>query len=428
VLKHSIYSHSERPVQIACLNLRFKKVFQLADLLETDRENLLAEILQLGLQGLMELERDHHIGAARYERIARRQTTRNGYKPRQLYTRVGTLQLRVPQTRDGEFYPSILARYQRSEKALVAALAEAYVQGVSTRKMKKVTEQLLGKEFSASTISKFSQQLDTELDAWRSRPLSTEYPYVLLDARWEKCRRDGMIVDMAVLVAIGVCEEGYRHVLAVETGWGESEAVWSEFIGRLKQRGLSGVRLFTSDNHAGIRAALRDHYSGIPWQRCQFHFLGNALDRVPKKREQQIQEALQRVWRKENTAREAKARLEELIEELEEPLPDVADWLSEDAPQTLTVFQVAPVSHRRRLRTTNAVERLHQELKRRSKPVRIFPNPASCLRLFGAMLKEQHEDWITGRRYLKMEELEKFQENQKSSLEDPPKKIQPAMA
>ncbi|SHG75234.1 Transposase (or an inactivated derivative) [Fodinibius roseus] len=403
--------------------------FQLEDLLATDSENLLAEILQLGVQQLMELERDQHIGAAPYERSDQRRTSRNGYKPRQLYTRVGTLHLRVPQTRDGAFYPSILERYQRSEKALVAALAEAYVQGVSTRKMAKVTERLLGKEFSASTISRFSEQLDTELEAWRSRPLPQDYPYVKIDARYERCRRDGIIVDMAVLVAIGVAESGHRHVLAVETGWGESEAVWSRFIKGLKERGLSGVQLFVSDNHPGIKAALRDHYSGIPWQRCQYHFLGNATERVPKKQEEQIQEALQRVWRKENSYRQAKARLGELIEELEGPLPDVADWLSEEAPQTLTVFRVAPETHRRRLRTTNAVERLHQELKRRSKPVRIFPNPDSCLRLFGAMLKEQHEDWITGRRYLKMNQLEEFKKKQKSSSEDPPKKIhQPAMA
>jgi transposase-like protein len=341
---------------------------------------------------------------------------------------VGTLHLRVPQTRDGEFYPSILERYQRSKKALVAALAEAYVQGVSTRKMAKVTERLLGKEFSATTISRFSEQLDTELEAWRSRRLTGDYPYVKIDARYERCRRDGVIVDMAVLVAIGVAESGHRHVLAVETGWGESEAVWSGFIKGLKERGLSGVRLFVSDNHPGIKAALRDHYSGIPWQRCQYHFRQNALDQVPKKREQQILEGLESVWKKQNSHRQARARLEKLVEELEGPLPDVADWLSEQAPLAPTVFQVAPVSHRRRVRTTNAVERLHQELKRRSKPVRIFPNPDSCLRLFGAMLKEQHEDWITGRRYLKMDQLEKFQKNRKSSLEDPPKKIQPAMA
>ncbi|MDX1636644.1 MAG: transposase [Balneolaceae bacterium] len=214
----------------------------------------------------------------------------------------------------------------------------------------------------------------------------------------------------------------------MENRLGESEAVWSRFIGALKERGLSGVQLFVSDNHPGIKAALRDHYSGIPWQRCQYHFRQNALDQVPKKREQQILEALEGVWRKGNSYREATDRLEELIRQLEEPLPDVADWLSEQAPLAPTVFQVAPASHRRRVRTTNAVERLHQELKRRSKPVRIFPNPSSCLRLFGAMLKEQHEDWITGRRYLKMDQLEEFKENRKSSLEDPPKKIQPAMA
>ena len=402
--------------------------FQLAELLESNSENLLAEILQLGLQQLMELERDDYIGAGHYERSAQRRSSRNGYKPRQLYTRVGTLHLRVPQTRDGEFYPSILQRYQRSEKALVAALSEAYVQGVSTRKMAKVTERLLGKEFSATTISRFSEQLDAELEAWRARPLTQDYPYVKIDARYERCRRDGIIVDMAVLVAVGVAESGHRHVLAVETGWGESEAVWSSFIGGLKERGLSGVQLFVSDNHPGIKAALREHYSGTPWQRCQYHFRQNALDQVPKKRENQILQALEGIWRKENSCRQANAKLGELIEELDGPLPDVADWLSEQAPQTLTVFQVAPASHRRRVRTTNAVERLHQELKRRSKPVRIFPNPDSCLRLFGAMLKEQHEDWITGRRYLRMDQLKEFREQRKSS-EDPPKKtIKPALA
>nr|WP_276611296.1 transposase [Fodinibius halophilus] len=188
--------------------------------------------------------------------------------------------------------------------------------------------------------------------------------------------------------------------MAVETGWGESKAVWSRFVGGLKKRGLSGVQLFVSDNHPGIKAALREHYSGVPWQRCQYHFRQNALDQVPKKREDQMLQALEHMWRKENSYR--KATLEELVDELADPLPDVAVWLSEQAPQTLTVFQVAPKAHRRRMRTTNAVERLHQELKRRSKPVRIFPNPDSCLRLFGAMLKEQHEDWITSQRYLKI--------------------------
>ena len=423
-------NHNQTIIAMTCKEKDTKdsSEFQLEDLLASGSENLLAEILQLGLQQLMELERDQYIGADPYERSDQRRSSRNGYKPRRLYTRVGTLHLRVPQTRDGEFYPSILERYQRSEKALVAALAEAYVQGVSTRKMKKVTEQLLGKEFSAATISRYSEQLDAELEAWRARPLNQAYRYVKIDARYERCRRDGVIVDMAVLVAIGVSEEGYRHVLAVETGWGESEAVWSRFVKGLKERGLSGVQLFVSDNHPGIKAALREHYSGVPWQRCQYHFRQNALDQVPKKREEQLLQALENVWRKTTSYRQAKAELEELIDQLEGPLPDVADWLSEQAPQTLTVFQVAPVSHRRRLRTTNAVERLHQELKRRSKPVRIFPNPKSCLRLFGALLKEQHEDWITGRRYLRMDQLEEFYEKRKSSLEDPPKRIQPAMA
>lgn len=393
--------------------------FQLEELLETDSDELMRKILKTGLQQIMELERDQHIGASRYERSEERKTTRNGYKPHGFTTRVGDLELQIPQTRDGEFYPSIFERYQRSEKALVAALSEAYVQGVSTRKMKKVTEDLLGKAFSSSSISKFSRQLDEELQTWRERALDCPFRFVLMDARWEKCRRDGAIVDMAVLVAIGVSEEGHRHVLAVETGWGESEQVWSDFIGGLKDRGLSGVDMFTSDSHAGIRAALREHYPGVRWQRCQFHFLQNALDKVPKKREEALREALEGIWRTQNTPEQAQQRLDKLVEDLAGPLPEVADWLSEQGPSTLTVFQTAPESHRRRLRTTNALERLNQELKRRSKPVRIFPNPASCLRLFGAMLKEQHEDWITGRRYLDMDKLKEFNKTRKIPSTDP---------
>ncbi len=388
--------------------------FQLEDLLTADT-NLFARILKLGLQQLMELERDEYIGAGRHERSEDRRTTRNGYKPRQLYTRVGTLNLRVPKTRDGVFYPSIFERYQRSEKALVSALAEAYVQGVSTRSMKQVTEKLLGKEFSSGVISDYAEQLDTELDAWRDRPLEKWYPYVLLDARFERARRDGQIVDMAVLVAIGVSESGHREVIGVETGWGESEQVWSDFVEDLKQRGLKQPDMFTSDAHPGIRAAIRAHYPGAAWQRCQYHFLQNAVDKAPNSREDELRKALKEVWAKDNDYEQAQERLQALINEWADPVPDVADWLSEEAEATLTVFQKAPVKHRVKMRTTNSVERLHQELKRRSKAVRIFPNPASCLRLFGAMLKEQHEDWISGnRRYIKMEELKKFKKEKTS--------------
>ena len=394
---------------------------QLAELLDSD-EDLLKKLLQIGLNQIMEMERDEYIGAAPYERTDERRSSRNGYKPRQLYTRIGTITLAVPQTRDGGFSTSVFERYQRSEKALVLALAEAYVQGVSTRKMARVTERLLGKRFSSQTISRFSEQLDAEIDAWRSRRLSEPYRYVTVDARYESCRRDGRIADIAVLVAIGVSESGHRHVLAVETGWGESETVWSEFIGGLKQRGLSGVVLFTSDAHPGIQKAVKEHYPGVGWQRCQFHFIKNLLDKAPKQRHDQLKKALDEVWRKTNSYEQAKDRLNELIDYLEEHnLTDLAEWLSEEAESTLTVFQLVPEGHRKRLRTTNSVERLHQELKRRSKVVRIFPNPQSCLRLFGAMLKEQHEDWMTGRRYLRMEQLKEFQkQKQNDSSEDPP--------
>lgn len=394
---------------------------QLMELLNSDGD-LLANILKIGIDRIMEAERDDYIGVDRYQRADKRRSSRNGHKSRQLYTRVGNLSLRVPKTRDGSFYPSILERYQRSEKALVSALAEAYVQGVSTRKMARVTEKLLGKSFSSQTISNFSNQLDAELEAWRSRPLEGTFPYVTLDARYESCRRDGQIVDIAVLVAIGVSQTGHRHILAVETGWGESETVWSEFLGKLKDRGLKGVELFTSDAHPGIKNAVKEHYPGVAWQRCQFHFIRNLLDKTPKKRHDQFKAAMRDIWAKGNTYEFAKEKLDQLIKEIEDKLPDIAEWLSEEAESTLTIFYKVPEGHRRRLRTTNSVERLHQELKRRSRVVRIFPNPQSCLRLFGAMLKEQHEDWVTGRRYLRMEKLKEFQKERENSLEDPPRK------
>jgi transposase-like protein len=247
-------------------------------ILESD-EDLLAEVLRLGVQSLMEAERDAYVSADPFERSGERKTQRNGYQARQLRTRVGVLDLKVPKTRDGAFYPSILERYQRSEAALVTSLAECYVQGVSTRKVSRICEELFGEGLSHETVSRYVGELDEELEPWRQRALEGEFPYLLVDARYEKARVDHRIVDVAVLVAIGVSSEGQRHVLGVDVAHGETTASWSAFLGGLKERGLTGVQLITSDAHAGLAEARRTHFPGVPWQRCQRHFLMNAARR-----------------------------------------------------------------------------------------------------------------------------------------------------
>lgn len=380
----------------------------LTELINYQGDNLMGEILRLGIQQIMELDRDEHIGVGSYERGEQRRSQRNGYKSRQLYTRVGTLVLRVPQTRDGKFYPALLERYQRSEKALVLALAEAYIQGVSTRKMKMITEQLMGREFSSGSISRFSATLDAELDSWRERSLQKEYRYVIIDARYESCRVEGKIIDIAVLIALGVDSEGYRHILGVETAWGETEVSWDRFIAGLKERGLKGVRLFTSDAHPGIHPAIKKYYPGAVWQRCQRHYSVNAMDLVPKSQRDDLYKMLMHAW-DSDTYKEAKERLDQISVHYQDKYPDLAEFISEHGWETLGVYNAAPVEHHKRLRTTNMIERVNQELKRRSKVVRIFPNPASCVRLYSALLKEWHEDWSYGRIYLRMDLLEEFE-------------------
>lgn len=371
--------------------------------LSSDRD-LLAEILRSGLQALMEAERDVYVGAAPFERTGERAAQRNGYKPRTQTTRVGTLKLRVPQTRDG-FYPSVLTRYQRSEGALMSALAECYVQGVSTRKVAAICEELFGERVSHETVSRYAKELDAELAPWRERSLEAEaFPYVILDARYEKARVDHKIVDVAVLVAIGVSETGRRHVLGVAVATGETTATWSDFLGWLQERGLRGVQLVVADAHPGLAEARRRHLPGVPWQRCQRHFLMNALEKAPKALGDELHRRLRRIWDESADHERARAALQSLAADLAPAYPELADWLEVEGQETLACFHF-PEPHRRRIRTTNGNERVNEELKRRSRVVRIFPNPASVLRLATALLKEWHEDWVNARRYLRMEPL-----------------------
>lgn len=369
-------------------------------------ENLLGEVLRRGLQVLMEAERDVYVSAAPFERGEHRQALRNGYKPRTLTTRVGRLELQVPKTRDGGFYPSLLQRYQRSEAALISALAECYVQGVSTRKVGAICEKLFGDGLSHETVSRYVGELDAELGPWRERPLDQRYPYLMLDARYEKARVEHRIVDVAVLVAIGVSEAGERHVLGVAVVHGETRTSWGEFIGGLIERGLHGVELIVSDAHAGLQDARRRHFPGASWQRCQRHFLMNALEKAPKALEKQLHARLRELWDESYSAAEARGKLHALVGDLEATHPELATWLESDGEQTLSCYHFPP-THWLRIRTTNGMERINEELYRRSRVVRIFPNPASCCRLATALLKEWHEDWITTRRpYLRMQHLE----------------------
>jgi putative transposase len=328
---------------------------------------------------------------------------RSGYYGRTLITRVGKLELRVPQDRQGRFRTEVFERYQRSEKALVAALTEMYVQGVSTRKVKAVTEELCGHEFSASTIRRLNQNLDEELERFAARPLEDPYPYLILDARYEKVREDGVIRSQAVLVAIGVDWEGRRNVLGVELASRESHSSWKEFCLRLKARGLSGVELVISDDHAGLRKAIAEVFTEAAWQRCYVHFLRNALDYLPRKADNDCLTELRWIYDR-RSIEEAHEDLGAWLKKWAGRYPKLCDWVESNIGETLTFYRL-PRQHHNNLKSTNLLERLNEELKRRTLVVWILPNAASCLRLIRALAVEMHENWIEATRYLNMEYL-----------------------
>ncbi len=370
-----------------------------------DDANFLREIVERVLKEVLEAEMTEHIGAAPHERTDARKGHRNGHKPRMLRTRVGTLSLLVPQDREGTFSTSLFARYQRNEKALCLALMEMYVEGVSTRKVKDITEELCGISFSKSLVSSLAGSLDAELEAWRGRRLEAEaYPYLFVDARYEKVRADGRVVSQGVLVVSGVREDGgMREILGVEVADTESEATYHELFRSLKGRGLRGVRLVTSDDHPGLEAAIARHFQGASWQRCQFHYSKNLLKLVGSKRRAELAEGLRDVFAcpTRQTALEVAG---ELADRWRGSHPKVAEHVEEHVEECLACLSF-PASHRKRIRTTNGLERLNQEIKRRTRVVRIFPNREACLRLVTALVVEQSEEWGSGRRYLNMEEL-----------------------
>jgi putative transposase len=379
---------------------------QIAQEVLLDDPSFLREIVERVVQQILEAEMSEHIGAAPYERTDERTGQRNGYKPRTLRSRVGTLNLLVPQDREGTFSTRLFSRYQRNEKALVLALMQMYVEGVSTRKVRDITEELCGTSFSKSLVSSLATRLDAELEAWRNRPLEAEgYPYLFVDARYEKVRVDHRIVSQGVLVVSGVRRtDGMREVLAVEVADTESEATYQELFRSLKRRGLEGVELVVSDDHEGLKAAVSRHFQGASHQRCQVHYMRNLLGMVGHAKRKELGADLRAIFAapaREQALHIASSAAEKWREEGHEK---VAAHIEEHVEECLTCLAF-PESHRRRIRTTNGLERLNQEIKRRTRVVRIFPNRESCLRLVTAVAMEQSEEWITGRRYLDMEEL-----------------------
>ncbi len=318
-------------------------------------------------------------------------------------TRVGKLELRVPQDRQGRFRTEVFERRQRSEKALVAALTEMYVQGVSTRKVKAITEELCGHEFSSATISRMVQKLDGELEKFARRRLEEPYPYLILDARYEKVREDGAVRSQAVLIAIGINGEGRRYVLAVELAQRETASSWKDLLVGLRQRSLRGVEFVVSDDHAGLRQAIAEVLPEAVWQRCYVHFLRNALDYLPRKADDDCLMELRWIYDRRNLE-EARRDLAAWLEKWSSRYPRLCDWVEANIEETLSFYRL-PRQHHKHLKSTNSLERLMEEIKRRTLVVRIFPNVAACLRLIRALAVETHENWIETIRYLNMEPL-----------------------
>jgi putative transposase len=357
-----------------------------------------ANAMQILLNEAMKLEREAVLGAQRYQRTSARRGYANGFKPKRVETRLGRLELSVPQARGVEFYPSALERGTRSERALKLAIAEMYVQGVSSRKVTAVMQELCGLDVTSMDVSRAVRALDEEFKKWRERPLG-KMDYLLLDARYEKVRVSGTVVSCALLVAIGITPEGQRTILGLSVSLSEAEVHWRDFLASLQERGLHGMRLIVSDDHQGLKAALQARCAGVPWQRCQFHLAKNMLAYVPTSLSQdEVSADLRAVFNAPNRA-EANRLLEMMVKKYQVVAPKLAVWLESNIPEGLTVFEF-PAEHRRRLRTNNGLERLNREIKRRTRVATLFPNEASLLRLATAVLMETDEEWQTEKRYL----------------------------
>jgi len=371
---------------------------ELLEQIATNGFEYLPELIRILVNAAMQAEREAYLGAAAYERSPKRRGYANGYKPKRVKTRLGEITFAVPQVREGDFYPSALEKGMRSERALHLSLAEMYVQGVSTRKVKAIVERMCGTSVSSTQVSHAAAQLDEVLEAWRNRPLG-EVVYLLLDARYEKVRIEGQIRDVAVLMASGIEPTGKRSILGVSLSLSEQEVHWRNFLQSLVERGLRGVQLITSDDHAGLREARKAVFGGVPWQRCQFHLQQNAQAYVTSKEmRKEVARDIRMVFDAPNRAM-AEQTLKLMVQKYADINPRLATWMENNLPEGLSVFSF-PEEHQRKLRTNNAMERLSREVGRRTEVVGIFPNERSCLRLVSALLMEKDEEWQTGRVYL----------------------------
>ncbi len=374
---------------------------QIVELVTQNGTEAMAAAFATLLEAGMKIEREQALGARAYERTESRRGHANGYKPKTLDTRAGRVTVQVPKTRGIEFYPAALEKGVRSERALKAAIAEMYIKGVSTRRVTDVMRELCGLDVSSSQVSRATGELDEELQAWRTRAID-HVTYLILDARYEKVRHGGTVVDCAILTAIGILPNGKRSILGTSCSLSEAEVHWRSFLESLIERGMKGVRLIVSDDHAGIRAAREALFPGVPWQRCQFHLAQNAMAYVPRtSMRREVGEDIRTIFNAADRE-EAERRLALAVKKYNKPAPKLADWMEKNLPEGLTVFAF-PTSHRRRLRTTNGLERIHKEIKRRTRVATLFPNEAAVERLVSAILCEIDEEWATGRQYLNME-------------------------
>lgn len=363
--------------------------------------DFMPELIRIIINAAMKEERQKYLGVNPYERDEERQGYANGYKDKTVKTRIGDIQFSVPQVRDSGFYPEALEKGLRSERALTLTMAEMYVQGVSTRKVSAILEKLCGSQVSSSSVSQASKTLDETLEKWRNSPLG-EIVYLYLDARYEKVRQDGHIRDCAVLIAVGVDQSGYRKVLGVSISLGEQEVHWRAFMESLVNRGLRGAKLIISDDHAGLKAARKAVFGGIPWQRCQFHLQQNAQAYVPRKdMQEEVANDIRTIFNAPDR-NNAESYLKNAVEKYKTSASKLALWMEGNIPEGLTVFSFPP-AHRRQIRTDNNLERLNKEIKRRTRVVGVFPNESSCLRLISAILMETSDTWETGRIYLSIE-------------------------
>ena len=366
-----------------------------------DDKDFLKNLLAESLQSILQDEFNRFIKAGHYERNENRQSYRNGSYTRNIKTRVGRIELEVCRDRDGLFQTELFRRYQRSEQAFVLSMTEMYLNGVSTRKVSNIVEELCGHSISRSHVSQLAADLDKKLNLWRKRKITSTYPYLVIDARYERIRTLEGVVSKAVMIVIGISEDGYREILSIDIGDSENETDWGDIFKTLKERGLKGVQFVVSDDHKGLVRALQRNFQGALWQRCQVHFMRNFISKLGRRNAKLYILLLKDVFAA-TTKEDAITRKNKLLDKLEHEKPEVARWIDEEIESCFSVYNL-PESHHRRMRSTNMIERLNQELKRRSRVIRIFPNDASCLRVLGTMCMEQSEVWEGGRIYLTMQ-------------------------